>query len=50
MVMQKITTKMLNMPACAYWVQMRTTVRDVSMLAASAESRLMFFLMNSTAR
>ena len=45
-----MTMKMLNMPACAYSVQMRTTVRDVSMLAASAESSLMFFLMYSTAR
>ena len=48
-VRQKITTKMLNMPACVP-VQMRTTVREVSMFAASAESSLMFFLMYSTAR
>ena len=42
--------KMLNMPACAYWVQIRTTVFEASMLAASAESSLMLRLMNSTAR
>src|SRR5438067_2535675 len=47
MVMQKITMKMLNMPAWAYCVQMRTTVREVSMLAASAESSLMFFLVST---
>src|SRR5690348_13699104 len=49
-VRQKITMKMLNMPACAYWVQIRTTVFDDSIVAAAAESRWMLRLMYSTAR
>src|SRR5678815_5475126 len=49
-VRQKITMKMLNIPACAYLVQIFTTSFDFSIDAASAESILMFCLMYSTAR
>src|SRR5678815_1264199 len=49
-VRQKITMKMLNIPACAYLVQIFTTSLDFSIDAASAESILMFCLMYSTAR
>ena len=49
-VMKKTPRKMLNMPAWAYRVQMATTRLLSAMLALSAPSSLMFFLMNSTAR
>ena len=43
--------KMLNMPFCAYLVQMATTALLSSTDAFSmVASSLMFFLMNSTAR
>ena len=42
--------KMLNMPFCAYCVQISTTFLESATLAFSALSSLMFFLMNSTAR
>src|SRR5215468_513180 len=42
--------KILNMPFCAYRVQISTTLLESVMLAFSTPSSLMFFLMNSTAR
>ena len=42
--------KMLNIPFCAYWVQISTTFLLSSTDAFSAPSSLMFALMNSTAR
>ena len=42
--------KMLNMPFCAYCVQISTTFLESATDAFSALSSLMFFLMNSTAR
>ena len=41
---------MLNMPFCAYCVQIFTTSLESLMDALAAESSLMFFLMYSTAR
>jgi hypothetical protein len=41
---------MLNMPFCAYWVQISTTFLESCTLALVAPSSLMFCLMNSTAR
>ena len=49
-VMKKTVRKMLNMPACAYFVQMATTFLLSSTLALVTPSRRMFALMNSTAR
>ena len=42
--------KMLNMPFCAYCVQISTTFLLSATDALSELSRLMFALMNSTAR
>ena len=43
--------KMLNIPFCAYWVQISTTFLLSSTDArVTVESSLMFALMNSTAR
>ena len=42
--------KMLNIPFCAYCVQMATTCRLSSTEAFVVPSRRMFRLMNSTAR
>jgi hypothetical protein len=42
--------KMLNMPFCAYSVQISTTLRLSATDARVVPSSLMFFLMNSTAR
>ena len=47
---KKTAIKMLNMPRCAYWVQISTTFLLSSTEAFSTPSSLMFFLMNSTAR
>ena len=47
---KKIAMKMLNMPFCAYWVQISTTFLESSTEAFSTPSSLMFSLMNSTAR
>src|SRR5262245_32356913 len=48
---KKTTMKMLNMPRCAYSVQISTTFLESSIDAFSAlPSSLMFALMNSTAR
>ncbi len=48
---KKTVRKMLNIPFCAYCVQMATTALLSSTDAFSTEaSSLMFFLMNSTAR
>ena len=45
-----MTMKMLNMPFCAFWVQIFTTSTESLVEALSAESSLMFFLMYSTVR
>ena len=42
--------KMLNIPICAYFVQISTTFLLSSTEAFSTPSSLMFALMNSTAR
>ena len=42
--------KMLNIPFCAYWVQISTTFLLSATEAFSTPSSLMFALMNSTAR
>jgi hypothetical protein len=47
---KKTSRKMLNMPFCAYCVQISTTFLRVLDGAFSAPSSLMFALMNSTAR
>ncbi len=47
---KKTARKMLNMPFCAYWVQISTTRRLSSTEALVVPSSLMFRLMNSTAR
>src|SRR5450759_2678657 len=50
-VAKKIARKMLSMPFWAYWVQISTTRRESSTEAFFTDgSRLMFSLMNSTAR
>ena len=49
-VAKKTARKMLNMPFCAYCVQIFTTALLSSTDALSALSSLMFSLMNSTAR
>ncbi len=49
-VAKKTVRKMLNMPFCAYCVQISTTFFESSTEAFSTPSSLMFFLMNSTAR
>jgi hypothetical protein len=41
---------MLNMPFCAYWVQISTTFFESSTEALVEPSSLMLALMNSTAR
>ena len=47
---KKTTRKMLNMPFCAYCVQISTTFLESAMDAFSTPSSLMLALMNSTAR
>ena len=48
---KKTTRKMLNMPFCAYFVQIATTALLSSTEAfVTVASSFMFFLMNSTAR
>ena len=47
---KKTPRKMLNIPFCAYTVQISTTFLLSSTDAFVAPSSLMFFLMNSTAR
>ncbi len=42
--------KMLNMPFCAYFVQISTTFFESATDAVAVLSRFMFALMNSTAR
>ena len=42
--------KMLNIPFCAYCVQISTTLRESSTDACVTPSSLMLRLMNSTAR
>ena len=42
--------KMLNIPFCAYWVQISTTFLLSATEALVAPSSLMLALMNSTAR
>jgi hypothetical protein len=49
-VAKNTTRKMLNMPFCAYCVQISTTFFESSTLAFSTPSSLMLALMNSTAR
>ena len=49
-VLKNTTRKMLNIPFCAYWVQISTTFLLSSIEAFSTPSSLMFALMNSTAR
>ena len=49
-VAKKTARKMLNMPFCAYWVQISTTFLLSATEAFSAPSSLMLALMNSTAR
>ena len=49
-VAKKTVRKMLNMPFCAYWVQISTTCFESSTEAFSTPSSRMFLLMNSTAR
>jgi hypothetical protein len=49
-VRKKTRRKMLNMPFCAYWVQISTTFLRVGDEAFSTPSSLMLALMNSTAR
>ena len=47
---KKTVRKMLNIPFCAYCVQISTTFLESSTDAFSAPSSLMLALMNSTAR
>ncbi len=47
---KKTTRKMLNIPFCAYVVQISTTFLLSAIDAFSTPSSLMFALMNSTAR
>jgi hypothetical protein len=47
---KKTARKMLNIPFCAYLVQISTTFLLSATDAFSELSRLMFCLMNSTAR
>ena len=47
---KKTVIKILNMPFCAYFVQISTTFLLSSTEALSTPSSRMFFLMNSTAR
>jgi len=48
---KKTARKMLNIPFCAYWVQISTTFLESSTEALSPPpSSFMFCLMNSTAR
>ena len=50
-VLKKTVRKMLNIPFCAYWVQISTTCLLSAIDAFSTlASSLMFRLMNSTAR
>src|ERR1700690_1264483 len=47
---KNIVRKMLNMPFCAYWVQISTTRLESAIDAFSALSSLMLALMNSKGR
>ena len=49
-VAKKTVRKMLNIPFCAYCVQIYTTFFESAIDAFSTPSSLMFALMNSTAR
>ena len=49
-VLKKTVRKMLNIPFCAYWVQISTTFLLSAIEAFSTLSSLMLRLMNSTAR
>ncbi len=49
-VLKNTVRKMLNIPRCAYWVQIATTFLLSSTDAFSTPSNRMLALMNSTAR